>query len=239
VTAIHGKSTGVLLGRYNLTEYLREIAPSRTTEPADASHFGTNDKEYVVGMSDATISYGGLYAGGTDQVADILEAAAAQDSAEPVTVCFGGIRVGSAVQFGRTRVSSFEATAPIADIVSISGATQCDGGLRSGICLSTLTPVTETTAGASHDNGSGTTRGGRAVMHLVANTHDGDVTVTIQHSTNGSVWVDLHQFVVVPGGDLAAEHVSVEGNINRYTRALVTLAGTSGEVVVVAALNRK
>lgn len=239
MTAIHGKATGVFLGAYDLTQYLRDITPARTMEPADASHFGTQDKQYVAGMSDATIGYGGLYSGTEDEVATILEAAAAQENAEPVTVLFGGVTVGSPAQVGQARVSAFEVSSPLTDIVSISGSTQCDGGLGSGVCLSTLTPVTATGPGASHDAGAASTRGGRVALHVTANDRDGATTVTVQHSTDNSVWVDLHEFDAVAADATASELALVSGTINRYTRALVTLAGTSGEVVAVVVLNRK
>jgi len=243
--AIHGKASGIVMGRYELTRYLREISVSRSTDTADASHFGTDAKEYVAGQSDATVTMSGLYEGGdvlaVTNISTLLEDAQYQDGVVPFLVLYGALGkggVGAPAQLGTVRTSSFDVSSPVGDVVSIAGSLQGDGGVKSGVVTVALAPVAVTTNGGTIDQTAATTLGGRAQLHLVQNSRNGTATVTLQHSTNGSTWVDLNVFPVVAAGTLSTVDVDLPGTINRYVRSIVTLAGSTGTVTYTVALAR-
>lgn len=236
--AIHGKATGIILGGYDITSMLNEISTPQMVDTAETTPFGSTAKTYIPGMGDATVSMGGFYEGAADATEDFLDTVAA--TADAVIVVYGrALAVGVDCKFGSVLRTSFEVTSPVGDVVSISGAAQASGGLTTGRVLMAKQTVSATpTNGTSADNAVATTAGGKAVLSVTGNTRDGNATVVVQHSTDGTTWVDKGTFTVVPAATLTSEVIALSGTINRYTRVVVTLAGTTGSAIVTVALSR-
>jgi len=113
------------------------------------------------------------------------------------------------------------------------------GGLNTGKCLAAKTVVsTSPTNGTTVDGTAATTAGGFAAMFVTANTRNGAVTVKVQHSVDGTTWVDKATFTAVSATQLASQVIPLTGTINRYTRVVVTLAGSTGSATVTVALSR-
>lgn len=236
--AIHGKATGVLLGGYDLTSMLNSIGTPTSLETAEVTPFGSTAKKYIPGLADATVSMSGFFEG--DAAATELLLDAVVDTADSILVSYGrALTVGQDVKFGKVLRTSFEVSSPVGAAVSIAGASQADGGMHTGVVLAANQVVTTSpTNGTAHNAGAGTTNGGNATLHVTANTRDGAVTVKVQHSTDDSVWVDLATFTVVPAAEVTSEVIALPDTINRYTRALVTLAGSTGSSTITVALSR-
>lgn len=236
--AIHGKATGVLLGGYDLTPMLNSIATPQSLDTAETTPFGSTAKTYIPGLADATVSMGGMFEGDMEATEELLDTAS--DMADAILVSYGrALTVGRDCKFGRVIRTAFEVSSPVGDVVSISGAAQADGGLHTGPVLMALAEVTATpTNSATADNAAATTLGGWAVLNVTGNTRNGTVAVTVQHSTDGTVWVDKGIFAVVPAATLSSEVIDLQGTINRYLRAVVTLAGSTGSAIVTVALAR-
>jgi hypothetical protein len=100
---------------------------------------------------------------------------------------------------------------------------------QSDIAFGTMAVSTQlnagTTNGATLDNGAATTNGATLSVHLT-NDDSTDADFKLQHSTNGTVWVDVTDAVVNnlttanPSGS-----VTVSGTINRYTRVVSVITG--------------
>lgn len=238
--AIHGKATGVLLGGYDLTPMLNSISTPQSLDVVETTPFQApgGAKTYIPGMSDATVSMGGFFEGDLAATEDMLDVAA--ETADAILVSYGRVlAVGQDCKFGGVIRTAFEVSSPVGDVVSITGAAQADGGLHTGPTLMAKQAVsTSPTNGTAVDNGAGTTSGGKAVLQVTSNTRDGTVTAKIQHSTDGSVWVDKATFAVVSAGAIASEVIDLPGTINRYTRVVVTLAGSTGSASITVALSR-
>lgn len=236
--AVHGKATGILLGGYDLTPMLNAIGTPSSLDVAEVTPFGSTAKSYIPGVADATVTMGGFYEGTMEATEELLDTVAS--TGEVILVSYGrAITVGQTVKFAKVIRSAFEVTGSVSDAVGISGAAQADGGLHTGTVLAAKQAVSTTPVnGSTVDGGASSANGGHAALHITANDRDGDVTVTVQHSTDGSVWVDKGTFTVVATDTLASEVIDLAGTINRYVRAVVTLAGSTGSATVTVALSR-
>jgi hypothetical protein len=236
----HGRDTVALIGPYDLSPWLNEVGASTSIDTADTSHFGTQAKTYIVGQDDGTFSFAGLYDGVRTNLEDKVTAiqAAGAVLGWPVTVANdGGAQLARRVRYGVGRQTSWEISAPFADVVSVSGSLQADGGIRSGILLNGLAEFSSTFLGTSVDNGLGTTGGALIGFHVVANANTAPVALRVQHSTNNSTWVDLATFNTT-ANQVGALSTAVVGTVNRYLRLTATVSG-SGAIQATATAARQ
>lgn len=236
--ATHGKGTGLLFGAYDMTRYFREFGVSNSTEMADATMFQAEGKEFVAGMSDATVSAKGKYVGDSAAAAELFEEAQGQDTPVSMLVAWGGWKAGNRVRIGPLLTGGFEVTGGTGGIVATSCSLQSDGGLHAGVLLRDLTPLEATTSGPAVDAGAGTEGGATVQLHVLSNSRSDTAVATLQHSTDSSTWVDLATFTTISAAAATAETVEVAGTVHRYTRLLVTLATGTGQIVTTAALAR-
>jgi hypothetical protein len=80
---------------------------------------------------------------------------------------------------------------------------------------------------------------GGAVAHLHVTAFDGtSVTITVQHSEDNSVWVDLLTFTAVTGVTKERVELAAGTTVNRYVRAIIS-AGTWTSVTFTVAFARR
>lgn len=235
---MHGKATGILYGAYDLTRMLKSISVSAKTDATDATMFQADGKEYVAGLSDSTISASGRYEGEVDATQAVFEDAQGQDAPINLLVVFGGWKIGNRCRIAPELTSKFDVSSPVADLVSTAAAFQTSGPLRGAKVLNVPAVATASQNGATLDGAAGTSADGRVQLHVTANTRSAGATFKVQHSTNGTVWTDLHTLAVVPTDTLVGAVETVPGPINRYTRLVLTLAAGTGQIAFVAALAR-
>jgi hypothetical protein len=225
----HGKQTSVLLNGTDMSPFLNEATSTQEIETAETTTFADQDKTYIVGLSDGTISTSGLFdqsAGASDAVLSGL--IATEDNT--FTVLPEGAVAGRRAVVANGQMTSYEVSSPVGDVVSISAEIQADGGLYHGLALNGLQVVSASGVSASYDNTAATSNGIIANLHVTANTRDGATTVKVQDSADGLTWADLVTFTNVSASATAGESVTANGTVNRYLRAEHTLAGSSGSV---------
>ncbi len=67
----HGKKTAVLLNGTDMSPFLNEATTTQEIETAETTTFSDDDKTYIVGLADGTVSTSGLFdssAGASDEV---------------------------------------------------------------------------------------------------------------------------------------------------------------------------
>lgn len=236
----HGKNTAVLVDQYNISPFLNEVSSSQSIETADTSTFGTAAKTYVVGQNDATISFTGLFDGATDAIAEIFETIIDNDSTPVITIAAdGGMVVGNRAVLAEAKQTSYEVSAPVTDVVSLSGEFQVTGGLRGGVIIAANAAHTASTDGASVDGAASSTLGARANLHVTANTRDADTVIKVQHSADEAVWVDLITFTTVGSTTVTSETATATGTVNRYLRATTTIASGTGSITYSVSISRR
>lgn len=236
----HGKNTAVLVQQYNISSYLNEVSSSQSIETAETSTFGTAAKTYVTGQNDATISFSGLYDGAANAIAEIFEAIISNDSTPVITICpDGGLTVGSKATLAQAKQTSYEISAPVTDVVSLSGEFQVTDGMRGGVILAGNAANTTSTNGASVDGAASSSLGARANLHVTANTRDANTVIKVQHSADNSTWADLITFTTVAATTLTSQTATATGTVNRYLRATSTISSGTGSITYTVSLSRR
>jgi len=234
----HGKKTAVLLNGTDMSPFLNEATTTQEIETAETTTFSDQDKTYIVGLSDGTISTSGMFdstAGASDAVLSGL--IATEDNT--FTVLPEGTTAGTRSIIANGQMTSYEISSPVADVVAISAEVQADGGLYSGVALTGLTAVSSTGTSASVDNTTATSNGALANLHVTDNTRDGATTIKVQDSADGLAWADLITFTSVSASATVGESITSTGTVNRYLRAEHTLAGSSGSVTFHVSVARR
>lgn len=234
----HGKRTAVLLNGTDMSPFLNEATTTQEIETAETTTFADQDKTYIVGLSDGTISTSGLFdssAGASDAVLSGL--IATEDNT--FTVLPEGTVAGTRSIIANGQMTSYEISSPVADVVAISAEVQADGGLYTGVALNGLQVVSASGVSGSVDHGSATGNGALANLHVTANDRDGATTIKVQDSADGSTWADLITFTSVSASATGGESITSTGTVNRYLRAEHTLAGSSGSVTYHVSVARR
>lgn len=138
---IHGKksvfkidnSGGSLI---DISAYCEEVSLSRDIETAEVTTFGDDAKEYITGLSDATISLSGKFDAGSASAVDaVLSGILGQDA----TVSWA-YRVNSASVSatnpeyqGEGILTSYEVSGTVGDAVTFSAELQCTGAITRAV----------------------------------------------------------------------------------------------------------
>jgi len=254
MTFRHGRSTALFLNQINATPYFNAGDFSQTLLTADVTVWGNTDKNYIPGQGDATFSASGFFDGDIGKIDktlwDLNEAAASY----PVTYCpDGGCAVGRNARLSSLLQTDISNSSPISSAVTLKLSAQANGGGKFGSILNDAATLSSATiTGTTVDSGiiGGSTAGGFVNIHVPLNTRTATISVKVQDSTNGTVWVDLAgggaQVVPAgvaidathPFGQPTAYQLQIAGTINRYVRALITPTAGTGNFVAVVALAR-
>jgi hypothetical protein len=225
----HGKQTAVLLNGTNMSPFLNEATTTQEIDTAETTPFGIQDKTYIVGLSDATISTSGLFDSTAGASNDVLTGIIAQED-NTFTVLPEGAVKGRRSVLANGQLTSYEVSSPVGDVVAISAEVQADGGLFHGVALAGLETTGTSASVAAVDNGAGTSSGVLANLHVVENDHDGTLVVKVKHSVDDVTYTDLVTFSTVSASATVGESITTTGTVNRYLSADATLAGSSGSV---------
>lgn len=237
---IHGKSAGIVHGVYDLTSYLNDASVSQDVETAETTVFGISAKTYITGLRDATISASGMFDGAASAVDEVLTASIGSDTLAPMMVAQSGLTGAERAYILQSKTTSYEVSAPVGDVVSVSFDSQADGGADDALLLTSLAAITATGNGTSRDNSASTTNGGMAQVHVTANTLNNSLVFKVQHSADNSTWADLVTFTTVPTTTKTSERSAVASGttVNRYLRANYTTSGT-GSITFIMAFARR
>lgn len=242
-TFVSGKDTGVNLGEFNLTPYFNNASTTREAETAETTAFGADDRSYVIGMKTGTVSLEGMFDGTTDAVDEVMTTAimGSDNSATPLTVMTGGTTVGRGCVLSLPNETSYEVSSPVSEIVAVSAEFQSNNQIENGVVLAGNLAVSTTSTGSSVDNAASSTNGGVAHLHVTANTRNGTAVAKVQHSADNSTWADLVTFTTISTGTATSQRSTVASGttVNRYLRALITPAGSTGSLTVTVAFARR
>lgn len=238
---IHGKGASVLHGAYDLSSYLNDGSVATSVETAETTAFGSSAKTYITGLNDGTMSASGMFDGAANAVDEILTASIGSDTLSPVSFFPAGYANGARVSLLQAKTTSYNVSAPVGDVVSVTYDAQADGGIDHGVSLAALASISATTNSTSVDNSASTTNGGLAQLHVTANTWSANATIKVQHSSDNSTWADLATFTVVATTVKTSERVAVAAGttVNRYLRAQNTLSTGTGSITYQVSFARR
>jgi len=237
---IHGKNAAVVHGAVDLSAYLNDASVAQDVETTETTAFGASAKSYIVGLKDATASASGMFDGAASAVDATLTASIGSDTLSPLLIAPNGATGGQPAYILQAKTTSYEVSAPVGDVVSVSFDAQADGGADDALLLVSLAAITASGNGTSRDNSTSTANGGMAQLHVTANTMNNNTVFKVQHSADNSTWADLATFTTVATTVTTAERVSVAAGttVNRYLRANYTASGT-GSITFTMAFARR
>lgn len=228
----HSKKARVYGGGIDLSPFLRSAGSAGSADTAETSTLGSDDKTFLNGMIEGTLTLDGIFSAsadpGTDpdEVSDLFDAALGSTD---VVVCHlpQGEGFGNKVNGFSAIQSGVEVSSPTDDVVQVSGELQSNTGLKVGHVLHAKGVES---AGASQstnlDNTLGTTKGGAGFLQVFNIDDPGvdEIDVIIQHSPDNSVWSDLITFttadvvgaqaIVLPDPTTVARHIRVRWTVS-------------------------
>ena len=132
----HGKNAffaldGTAASLVNISDTLNEISMPREIETAETTAFGNNDKTYITGLGDATVSLSGMFDATLNTMIAGNIANLKSGSVSSLTFEYGP--AGSASPqpkfTGEALVTSYEVSSPVGDVVTFSLELQVTGGI--------------------------------------------------------------------------------------------------------------
>lgn len=225
---LHGKSAQVLHNEFDLSGYFNEISTKRDVETAETTAFGSSAKSYIVGLKDGTISLSGMFDGSANAIDAEMTDVLGDNTGGVITISLTGVTtIGTRVTTATGKMTSYEVSSPVGDVVSANAEFQADAGITEAISLHALGAETATVNSASNDNAVSSADGGAANLHVTANTMNAGDVLKVQHSADNSTWADLVTFTTVPTVTKTAERKTVAAGttVNRYLRSTLTASG--------------
>ena len=115
----------------SISDTLNEISMPQAIETAETTAFGQNDKTYITGLGDATISLSGMFDATVDtQIAGNI-ANLKSGSVSSLSFEYGpsGSVVSSPKFTGEALITSYDISSPVADVVTYSLELQVTGAV--------------------------------------------------------------------------------------------------------------
>jgi hypothetical protein len=238
-TFAHGKNVNVFVNEYDFSTYFNDVSATTSVETAEVSAFGSNAKEYIVGLLDGTVSLSGMFDGTATGTDVVFSAVLGSTTKQNVIVAPSGHSNGASAIVLEADDTSYEVSGAVADVVQTSAEFQSSDGVEHGKILSSGTAISSTGNGTSVDNALSSANGGVGFLSVPTNTRNGNITVKVQQSADNSTFTDLITFTVVTSTQKTFERVEVTGTVARYLRVNYTVAGSTGTATPVVAFARR
>lgn len=249
-TFVHSKNARVLVNASELTSVLNKASFQGSTDVAETSVFGLDDKTYIPGLSSATQSFEGFVSAGTAEADDLITRSlgtAVSGTAQDIyTYWPNGYAAAQYGYAGRGLTTKYQVDDTLDAAAKLSfDCISSDGfdRVQSIRALAALTAAGTTTA---VDNGTATFNGGGAYLHATTGTVTGG-TIVLEHGTAvAGPWVALGTFATLAGtvagtllGGLGfgSFDVAAGGTVNQFLR--VNITGWSGTALFAVAFARR
>jgi predicted secreted protein len=138
-TFIHGKDAAFKLDNAagsltDISNTLNEVTLPRSIETAETTAFGNDDKTYIVGLGDATISVSGMFDATVNTHLNAAVAALKAGTLATASFEYGpaGSGSGSPKLSGESLITSYEIGSPVGDVVTYSLELQVTGAITAG-----------------------------------------------------------------------------------------------------------
>jgi len=236
---VHGKKTAVFYNGSNLSPFFNEASVSRDVETAETTAFGNDDKNYITGLGDGTMSLSGMFDGQEDAIDDVLSGVIGSATPDVATVAPEGAVAGKRSMSGTVHQTSYEISSPVGDVVAANLEVQVTEGVDTGFLLAGNLNVGASGQTTALDNGASSSEGATAFLHLTVNDHDDATVIKVQESSDNISFADIMTFTSVAASAISGQQAAVSGTVERYVRAEHIPGGSSGSVTYTLAFARK
>lgn len=230
----HGKDSKVFINQTDFSSYFNNVDVNRTADIAESTTFGNDNKTYITGNKDGTLSVGGFFDATADATLQPLLGGA------DMVMVFGidGLDATDGCSFAQGNITNYGISSPVGDIVATSLDIQADSGLFNGSVLENAT-ITATGNGTARDNTLSTANGGGAF--IIATTVSGttpNLTAKITHSADNVTYADLVTFTALTSAGVEVKEVAKGTTVNRYLKVTYTVTGTNPSFAVIVGFGR-
>lgn len=130
---VHGKGTAVSVGGTELGAFSNSVTFGRSADSHDVTTFGKNSKVYAPGLKDGTATIEGIYdntaeTGPAAVLRPLIGAAAVELIYQPE-----GAGAGKPLSTVDILVTSYEETAPVADMITFSAELQLSDDIADSV----------------------------------------------------------------------------------------------------------
>lgn len=236
--AIRGSRATIYVDSVDASAFLNEYSIEAERDDLEFTPFGSDDKEYLSGPSENTVTLTGAWNGDEDSLDALLDATFGTDTQNIVTVCAGGVTSGKACYLVAGTQITYNTEATTEDITTAEA--EFRSGRRRGRVLQQPVTVTATGNGSAHTATAATAKGASAHLHVLDVTGaPTSVEIVVEHSVDGTVWTPLITFGAVTGKGAQRVATLDTATVNVQVRARHTITGgTTPSVRYVVAFAR-
>ncbi len=231
--AVAGNKARLLADQFNISKYIQRVSPSGAQDCYESNTLTDDSKTYVLGLKSGALTAEGLHHD-TDVTGTLNSVFASLPQGGVITTGFpNGFTAGKSALLLSANVASHISDSVVSDLCKTAiELMHRDGALEPGVSLHDLTAETGTVNGTSVDNATATANGGVAHLHVTAIAGAApSVTFKLQHSSNGTTWVDLGSaFTVVTAATKERLTIAAATTVNRFLRCVCTFGGTTTSV---------
>ena len=175
----------------------------------------------------------------SNEIEDIMQGVMIQEGSSITVAPDKGFVVGNRCYLGFGKLTQHNVHSPVSDVTALNSSFQMNSGLHGGIILADGSSVSASTTSTGLNNGSQSTIGWTANLHIVANTRSTASTIKIQHSSDNSVWTDLVTFASIGLSTITSEYQeALSGTVNQYVRVNITLTVGTGSISPIISFSR-
>ena len=225
---IPGWKANILVEGYNIASRTNEFSASLGFEELEGTCYTDAAKSYLPGTLEARITAAGIVdpAAGNVHAALKTLAVSAEEVVSlviPTSATSATPAVGDPALSIDTQRFKYDVTPDLAGYVGWAIEAACRGNDTDWGTVLHWGAETNTGNGSSVDNAASTANGAVASLHVTAATASATITFKVQHSANGTAWVDLITFTLT-GVAINGERGTATGTVNRYLRATWTFS---------------
>lgn len=246
----HGKNTGVVYDKYDLSTQLNSVQYQMAADLAETTAFGSSARSYMPGFPGGTVSFAGMFSGAATDVDAVFSAALSGTAAAPLSVGVESFGTrGRRAFLANVWDTSYSVTSPVNDVVAIAAEFSYDSKMDSGWIIqhqNTFTSTVAAGAGVSVDTGTTSSVGFVAHLHVYTNTRDaGSVTVVLHDSADNSSFALIgggsSSFTAVNGGVTASQRLEhASQTVRRYIAPNITVTGgTTGSYAILVTMAKR
>lgn len=224
--AVPGKKATIYVDNLDASEFLNEYEFESERDDIDVTVFGKEDKDFLSGSAENTVTLTGLWNGDETSLDELLDDTFGGDVDNIITICPGGATSGKACYLASATQVAYTVSAEADDL------TEAEAEFRSarvrGSILKTAVPVSATGTGTAVERAKGATAKG-AVAHLHVFGVTGSptsVAIEVEHSDDDTTYATLISFTGITNASTAQKKETLKtATVNKYLRAKHTITG--------------
>ena len=229
---VHAKSAKFFINKYDISAYLNNVDMPRDVDGPEVTTFGNNDRKYITGLRNSTMSVSGFFDESSSLAIAALTSLLGKSTSLNVTYAPSGTTQGSVTYSVQAIKTNYTVSGAVDGAAGVTIDLQGNDVLSPGVSLHALTARTSAGNGSAYkQSGGSTSAGATAYLHVTALTipATGRLPIAVQDSPTCSpgTWAALISFDNITSAGGKHQRKTVTGNVDQYVRSQWTRATTT------------